>query len=181
MPASAQRGLWRTVLIAGVALLATVAVAILVGSRPAQPPIAISSPTAAPTPAPTATVACREEPGDLALALTKPACPMAILAVALAVAGVPMPIERIVVEPGPFYCDVLWPGVQTVPVCRGGYSVSPGQFMHAWVSFQGSATVAVVMMGLDLPEPVRDPERTRPPWHTTLVTIEIPPSGWVMP
>lgn len=180
MPDSAQRGLRRTVLLTGAAIVATVGVAILVGSRPAQPSMAASSPTAAPTPGPTATVACREEPGDLALALTKPACPTAILAVALAVAAVPMPIERIVIEPGPFYCDVLWPGVQTVPVCRG-YSVSPGQFMHAWVRFRGSPEVAVVMMGLDLPEPVRDPERTRPPWHTTLVTIEIPPTGWVMP
>ncbi len=151
------------------------------GSRPTQPSSAIASPTAAPTPGPTATVDCREEPGDLALALTKPACPTAILAAEHAVAGVLMPIDRIVVDAGPFYCDVLWPGVQTVPVCRGGYSVSPGQFMHAWVSFQGSPKVAVVMMGLDLPEPVRDPGRTRPPWNTTLVTIEIPPTSWVMP
>lgn len=92
-----------------------------------------------------------------------------------------MPIDRIVVEPGPFYCNVIWPGVQTVPICRGGYSVSPGQFMHAWVSFQDSPKVAVVMMGLDLPEPIRNPGRTRPPWQTTLVTVEIPPTGWVMP
>lgn len=176
-----ERGLRRTALTAGAALVATVAIAILVGSRPAQPSIPTSNPTAASSPAPTATVACREEPGDLALALTKPACPTAILAAALAVATVPMPIDRIVVEPGPFYCDVIWPGVQTVPICRGGYSVSPGQFMHAWVSFQDSPKVAVVMMGLDLPEPIRNPGRTRPPWQTTLVTVEIPPTGWVMP
>lgn len=116
----------------------------------------------------------------MALGLTGPACPMAILAVELAVAPVRLPIDRMVIEPGPFFCDVLWPGVQTPRPCRGA-AVMPGQFMHAWVSFIGSADVAVVILGLDLPEEFRVPGRTRPPWSTTLVTVEIPPDGWVMP
>lgn len=182
MLGSSRGGLRRTILVAVAALVVTVIVVVLLSARTSPPSIPSASPTGGSTPAPTATVACSEEPGDLALGLTKPACPTAILAVQLAVAPVRLPIERIVIQPGPLYCDVLWPGVQTAaPGCRGGYAVSPGQFMHAWIRFAGSQKIAVVMMGLDLPEPVRDPGRTRPPWQTTLVTVEIPPTGWVMP
>jgi hypothetical protein len=144
--------------------------------RPADTPVA---PTGASTPAPTATVACHEEPGDLAAGLTRPACPSAILAVELAVAPVRLPIERIVIEPGPFFCDVIWPGAQSPVVCFNVF-VRPGQYMHAWVSFVGSSKVAAVMLGLDLP-PGDAPVATRPPWQTTLVAVEVPPSGWVMP
>jgi hypothetical protein len=37
------------------------------------------------------------------------------------------------------------------------------------------------MLGLDLPEKQREPGATRPPWLTTLVAVEVPPDGWVMP
>ena len=74
-----------------------------------------------------------------------------------------------------------WRPTDGVRRSRCGGTVSPGQFMHAWVSFARSSKVAVVMLGLDLPEEIRVPGRTRPPWNMTLVTVEIPPDGWVMP
>jgi hypothetical protein len=175
---------------ATLAIVFTVVVAIVVSGSPpnAAPPHVAESPSQspspspsrpAPSPAPTATVRCVEEPEPLAAGLTGPACPSAILAVELAVAPVRLPIERISVEPGPFYCDLLWPGAQTAPPCVG-YATRPGQFMHAWVGFAGSSEVAVVMLGLNLPAD-DTPGATRPPWHMTLVAVEIPPDGWVMP
>jgi hypothetical protein len=53
--------------------------------------------------------------------------------------------------------------------------------MHAWVAFRDTHEVAVVMLGLDLPDLSATPRPTRPPWSTTVVTVEIPPTGWVMP
>ena len=107
-------------------------------------------------------------------------CPDAIVAVKLAVAPVRLPIERIVIAPGPFYCDVLWPGAGSFAPCYGPMA-RPGQFMHAWVSFVGSDKIAAVMLGLDLPDDLDAPGVTRPPWHATLVTTEVPPAGWAMP
>ena len=34
---------------------------------------------------------------------------------------------------------------------------------------------------LNLPDDLDEPGATRPPWSTTLVTVEVPPDGWVMP
>ena len=178
----------RTILVAAVALAVTVLVAIVVSGwppNPKAPHVAASAGPAEPTPppAPSASVRCVEETVPLAQGLTKPACPSAILAVEIAVAPVRLPIERIFIEPGPLYCDLFWPGVQSAPPCIG-YAVRPGQFMHAWVSFEGSSEVAVVMLGLNLPSddaPGDTLGATRPPWHTTLVAVEIPPAGWVVP
>lgn len=169
-----------------VALVLTGAVVILQLPGPGRPPHDRSSApsgmaTPAGTPGPTATVSCQEEPADLALGLSRPACPSAIAAVELAVTPLGLPVDQVVIEPGPFYCDVLWPGVQTAAPRCGLTSVQPGQFMHAWVAFRESPKVAVVMLGLDLPDMGATPRPTPPPWNTTLVTVEIPPTGWVMP
>ena len=150
--------------------------------------IAACDSTATPTPpatstiepVPTPTISCTAEVTPLPSMLSSDPCPEAVLAVQLAVAPVRLPIERLVVAPGPFYCDILWPGVDTPATCRGMY-VQPGQFMHGWASFRGSDEVAAVMLGLDLPTIVDTPASTRPPWHATLVTVEVPPAGWVMP
>jgi hypothetical protein len=181
----ARRARLRTIGIAAAALVLTVAVAILVAGGQDQRPVAPTPPRqsaalAAESPGPTPAVRCQEEPGDLAAGLSKPACPDAILAVQLAVAPVRLPIDRIVIDPGPFFCDVLWPGVRTPAVCLGTF-VQPGQFMHAWVGFVGSPKVAAVLLGLDLPLTTPSPRPTRPQWTTTLVTVAIPPTGWVMP
>jgi hypothetical protein len=107
-------------------------------------------------------------------------CPDAITAAQLAVAPVRLPIERIVLEPGPFFCDLVWPGAQTAPICPA-IGFLPGQFMHGWVGFHGSDQVAAVMLGLDLPANIDAPGATRPPWHATVVQLAVPPAGWVMP
>ena len=111
--------------------------------------------------------------------LTDP-CPAATVAVELAVAPVRLPIARVVIEPGPFFCDDLWPGVGSVVPCYGP-AVQPGQFMHAWVSFTQSTQVAAVMLGRDLPTEIGSPPPMPPPWTTTLVKVETPPGGWEMP
>jgi hypothetical protein len=134
------------------------------------------------SPAPTSTVRVRCTPpsGPLPAALATDPCPSARLAVELAVAPVRLPIEAILIEPGNFSCGLFWPGAQSPPLCYGGIE-RPGQYMHAWVSFTGSAKVAVVVLGLNLPDDIDAPGTTRPPWQTTLLAVEVPPSGWVMP
>lgn len=138
--------------------------------------------TVEPTPEPTVAidVACNPELGGVAPALRGDPCPGAITAVELAVAPVRLPIARIVVEPGPFYCDVLWPGVQSPATCYG-VLVLAGQFMHARVSFERSDQIAVVMLGRDLPHNLQVPASKPIAWNATLVTVEAPPDGWTMP
>ena len=150
-------------------------------ATPGPSPTPASTLTAGPssTPLPTMSVSCAREPGPLPSFLADDPCPSAILAVQIAAAPVRLPIERIAIEPGPFWCDVVWPGVQSPAACFG-VMVRPGQYMHAWATFVGSPKVAAVMLGLDLP-PDDAPGATRPPWSATLVATEIPPDGWVMP
>lgn len=176
------RGLGLTIGVFVLAVAATILVVTLVGSWSAgpSPTTGGEATTGSTSPAPTARVDCTEEPGPLARGLSGDACPSAILAVELAVAPVRLPIVRIVIEPGPFFCDVLWPGAASSPPCYGP-AVRPGQFMHAWAGFSGSPKVAVVALGLNLPPDIDGPGTTRPPWRATLVTVAIPPDGWVMP
>jgi hypothetical protein len=131
-------------------------------------------------PPPTPAITCLGETGSVPAMLAADPCPAAEVAVQLVVASVRLPIDRIVIEPGPFYCDDVWPGTGTPRACYGG-AVQPGQFMHAWVSFRQSNMVAAVMLGLNLPDDLNEPRATRPPWRATLVKIEVPPAGWVMP
>jgi hypothetical protein len=173
--------------LAGLAVALTVLV-VLAGwaltSRPSPTGTASPSGTASPTVAQTASAAsirCAPESAPVPSLLASDPCPDAIVAVQLAVAPVRLPIERLVIEPGPFYCDVIWPGVGSPRACPGGYAVRPGQFMHAWVAFRGTDEVAAVMLGLDLPDNLNEPGATRPPWLATLVAVEVPPAGWVMP
>jgi hypothetical protein len=123
---------------------------------------------------------CRRESGPMPAYLAGDPCPSAIVAVELAVAPVRLPIERMVIVSGPLFCDVIWEGVGSPAVCFGP-AIRPGQFMHAYVRFDGSSRVAVVMLGLDLPADDNDPFATRPPWNSTLIAVEVPPAGWVMP
>jgi hypothetical protein len=106
-------------------------------------------------------------------------CPEAIVAVELAVAPVRLAIRRVVIEPGPFYCNDVWPGAGSEAACYGPF-VRPGQYMHAWVTFNGSDEVAAVMLGRDFPAEQASPEPTVGPWSATLVTVEVPPDNWVM-
>jgi hypothetical protein len=88
--------------------------------------------------------------------------------------------SRVVIEPGPFFCNDVWPGAGVEVPCYAP-AVQPGQFMHAWVSFAQSTQVAAVMLGRDLPLEIGSPPPSPPPWTTTLVTVEVPPAGWSMP
>jgi hypothetical protein len=167
---------------------ATAAVLILAACTPTLNPSRspATSPTSLPTSsasssptAPPMSISCQPEAAP-APALQGDPCPGAISAVELAVAPVRLPIERMVLEPGPFYCDVIWPGATTAPACFGTL-VIPGQYMHAWVRFVRSDEVAAVMLGRDLPADLTVPAPTLLPWNATLVAVEVPPTGWVMP
>jgi hypothetical protein len=163
-------GLGRTVvLIAGVAIGGC-------SPTPSTPPS--QQPTAATASPASIAVACT--PDVSAPAYLGDPCPPATVAVELAVAPVRLPISRVVIEPGPFFCDDVWPGAGVEVPCYGPMA-QPGQFMHAWVSFEQSSDVAAVMLGRDLPLEIGSPSPTPPPWTATLVTVEVPPAGWSMP
>jgi hypothetical protein len=138
------------------------------------------SPPATTPPATTIDIACTPERAEVVPALRGDPCPGAITAVELAVAPVRLPIRQIVIEPGPFYCDDVWPGVGSQPACYGGL-VLPGQYMHAWATFERSDEVAAVMLGRDIPSNLEVPAAQPIPWSATLVTVEVPPAGWSMP
>ena len=149
---------------------------------------ALASPTAPagrPTPIPTVNrsfVQCSAEVVEQPVMLAGDPCDSALAAVTTALDDVGLPIEEVILESRPFYCDVIWPGVATPPPgCSGGFAALPGQYMHAWVSFRGSDVVAAVLLGLNLPDDPDQPGATRPPWSTTVVAVEVPPAGWVMP
>lgn len=156
-----------------------------VGTARATPSPAAASPALSAAPAatplePVPTIRCTPETGPLTGMLASDPCPSAIVAVEAATAGIGVPMERIVIEPGPFYCNEVWPGVGSPRACSM-FAIRPGQYMHAWVRFVESERIAAVMLGLDLPENVNEPGATRPPWSTTVVAVEVPPDGWVMP
>ncbi len=174
---TSRRGGWLgiAVLLAGITVPLAVALAVALGfGRPA------SDATPAGPLHSTRLVACRIEPLPLPSTLSGDPCPSATMAVELAIAPVRLPIDRIAIEPGPFFCAVFWPGGGSMPPCYGPV-VRPGQFMHAWVSFSGSEKVAVVVLGLDLPTDLDIPGSTPPPWNATVLAVEVPPARWVMP
>ena len=148
------------------------------GSTPASP--SAQTTLASPGPSETIDVACTPERAEVVPALRGDPCPGAITAVELAVAPVRLPISRIVIEPGPFYCDDVWPGATSRPACYG-VLVLPGQYMHAWAAFERSAEVAAVMLGRDIPSNLDVPAAEPLPWSATLVTVEVPPANWTMP
>ena len=164
------------------AILALVVVGVLIVAWPSlRAPEPHRLPAIGPTPigTPEPQVDCHGESGPMPSMLADDPCPDAILAVEAAVAPVGLPVDRIVLEPGPFYCDLIWPGGQSAGPCFGPM-VRPGQYMHGWVWFRGSDQVAAVMLGLDLPDDLDQPGATRPPWHATLVATEVPPAGFVV-
>jgi hypothetical protein len=143
------------------------------GATPA--PIAATAPATA-TP-PVETVRCVPEPAPSPFTVSDP-CAGAITAVRKAVAPLGLPIARIVLQPGPFDCGDLWPGVSSPAICFGPLVIS-GTMMHGWVTFAGSANVAAVSLHLQLPtasSPIPSPI-----WVATIATFRGPPAGWVMP
>ena len=168
-------------MLAALAVALTIVVAIIAaGTTPKLTATAAPSATDVGPSAMVFSIDCRRDSGPMPAYLAGDPCPSAIAAVELAVAPVMLPIARMVIVAGPLFCDVIWEGVGS-PVACFGLSFRQGQFMHAYVRFDGSSRVAVVMLGLDLPADDSDPLVTRPPWNTTLVAVEVPPAGWVMP
>ena len=100
----------------------------------------------------------------------------AIAAVRAVVARLALPITQIYIEPGPFECGVIWPGLQSMPICFG-VAVIPGTSMHGWVAFTGTAKAAAVSLFR------APPAGTTPsgPWQATIVAFVAPPTGWTMP
>lgn len=171
--------------LAAMAIVVGLAVVIaLTSGRPAPAPTGATGSTVptldAVAAASPAVIDCRRETGPFPSYLAGDPCPSAILAVEDSVATVRLPIKRLVILAGPLFCNVIWEGYGSPAPCFGP-AVRPGQYMHAYVSFIDSPKVAVVMLGLDLPADDNDPAATRPPWQTTLVALDTPPSGWVMP
>ena len=105
-------------------------------------------------------------------------CPPAIAAVRAVIEPLGRPIARIVLQPQPFECGDLWPGVGSPAICFGPL-VLPGTTMHGWVSFVGSPKVAAVSLRL---QPATGPSPVPSSmWVATIAAFEVPPAGWVMP
>jgi hypothetical protein len=105
-------------------------------------------------------------------------CPSAIAALEALVTRLG-PIARIRIEPGLFDCGNLWPGVGTPPACFGA-AIFPGLAMHGWASFLGTGKVAAIA----LQRSSLQRSRVGPPfgpWQARIVTLVVPPAGWVMP
>jgi hypothetical protein len=134
-------------------------------------PAPSSTPSASSIPSPSgATVTCLPETAPLPTGLQGDPCPSAIVAVRTVVARLGPPIARMHIEPGPFSCDDLWPGVGSPIVCFGAI-VLPGTSMHGWVTFVGTDKVAAIELH-------RVPSH---PWTPALRDFVVPPAGWVMP
>lgn len=103
-------------------------------------------------------------------------CPSALAAVQAVVAPLGLPMSQIRIQPGPFQCGVLWPGVQSPVVCFGP-AIVPGASMHGWVAFVESTKVAAVGLYRT------PPQGSTPagPWKASVVAFTVPPDGWLMP
>lgn len=137
-----------------------------------------STPSASPSP-PLVTVRCVPEGAALPSPFDADPCPDALGAATAAVAPTGLPIRRIALEPGPFGCAGPWPGVGSPVICLDALVIA-GTHMHGWVAFIGSDKVAAVE--LSRPYPTSDPGYPAgSPWTARVVTVAIPPAGWVMP
>jgi hypothetical protein len=150
------------------------------GGGPASPTPAPStgpSTSAAPS-GPVARLTCTPDPN--AFDLGDP-CPSALEAVERAVAPLGQAVSAIDIEPGPFLCDQLWPGVGR-DQCFGTF-VRPGRFMHAWAEFMDSPRIAAISLARDGPTvPAASSASSAPSaWRATVEAYEIPPQGWAFP
>jgi hypothetical protein len=150
-------------------------------SAPSSPRASPAAPSPSlPTSKPAETAICAPETRPLPSALRDP-CPSAIAAIRAVVEPLGQPIARIYLEPDPFECEVLWPGIMSPPpqVCMSPL-ILPGRWMHGWVSFSGTDKVAAVELARDLPVSGAIPSPV-PPWKASVVAFIVPPAGWSMP
>ena len=153
---------------------------------PTPPPASLPSPTqttspstsAAPSAAASPSITCISDQTDANGRPLADECPSAIVAVE-ALVGRLGSLARIRIDPGPFECGNLWPGVGSPPQCFGPV-VFPGLAMHGWARFQGTGKVAAIA----LQRSSLQRSRVGPPfgpWQARIVTLVVPPAGWVMP
>jgi hypothetical protein len=100
-------------------------------------------------------------------------CPSAIVAFG-AVAAPLGSIARIHIDPRPFACGNLWPGIASTPVCFGALILS-GSAMHGWATFVGTDKVAAIELSRSWVG------TSFGPWRGNLLAFVVPPAGWVMP
>ena len=138
-------------------------------TSPSPPP----SPTTSPSPS--ASVACIPEPAEIAPGGSGDPCPSALAAVQAVVAPLGL-ATRVYIEPGPFPCGGIWPGLHSPQVCFG-VIVMPGASMHGWVALAGTAKVAAVGLSRT------PPHGSTPggPWKASVIAFTVPPTGWAMP
>jgi len=105
-------------------------------------------------------------------------CPSAIVTFD-AVAARLGSIARIRIDPDPFQCGDLWPGVGSPPLCFGPM-ILPGRAMHGWASFVGTDKVAAIALGRSAIGPY-SVGASFGPWQGSLEAFVVPPAGWVMP
>lgn len=172
-----------------IAALMVVAAAVVACASPTPSPVPTKThdqtPTGSPAPvsqSPTATppaetVACVPEAAPTASIPADP-CPLALAAIRNAVARFQLPIGRIVLQPEPFECGALWPGVASPLFCPL-HVVLTGTTMHGWVGFTGSAKIAAVSLHFQ-PASGASPVPS-PTWTTFVAAFQVPPAGWVMP
>jgi hypothetical protein len=163
------------------ALAALVIIVFVAGCGPVTPSPSPTLPeptatAASPLPtSPSAVLSCQPDPE--ASELGDP-CPSAAMAVQAVVARFGYPVTRIVIQPGRFFCGVLWPGVQSMPACLGGPATAPGGAMYGWVAFAGTTKVAAVSLVRDVPT---TPGASPGPWVAFVNSYDVPPAGWLVP
>jgi hypothetical protein len=158
-----------------VTLLLTLALA---GCASPSPTPSATIPTRA-LPVPSLAIACVTDAGGLPGHPIPDECPSAIVAFEAAVAPLGV-VTRIHIDPGPFECGDMWPGVGSVGVCPG-LLLFPGRNMHGWASF--AATDKVAAIALDRTPIGQNPATVTGfgPWVARVAAFEVPPAGWVMP
>jgi len=143
-------------------------------ATPSPAPSISLSPSAAESPS----ISCISDQTDADGRPLADECPSAIVAVEALVARLG-PIAQIRIDPGPFECGDLWPGVGSPAMCFGA-AIFPGLAMHGWASFLGTGKVAAIA----LQRSSLQRSRVGPPfgpWQARIVTLVVPPAGWVMP
>lgn len=163
----------RAVLLSVVLLLAAAMVLAMIGSRPA--PLEYTLPHF-----PDAAVSCDAKPGDVPPLGQVDPCISLLAAVERATADIGLPIERVAMGARGFPCNRVWGSSQ--PPCDSAPTLPgwPMCYMHAWVSFANTASVAGVLFLL--PEPLDGWSSPIPAdWHWSRLVFEVPPPGWTFP
>lgn len=149
-------------------------------------PASLATPSHVPSPSPSAAASpfinCVSDQTDATGGVLADECPTASVAVEALVARLGS-IARVRIDPGPFECGELWPGVGSPAVCFGA-AIFPGLTMHGWASFLGTGKVAAIALQRSSLQRSPVGSRVGPPfgpWQASIAMYVVPPAGWVMP